>query len=70
MQKIKGTIDRFEEDMAVIRVSGEDVIIPKSYLVDYSEGDIVSIILANEKEDTEDSAKVAQALVADLFKEE
>jgi hypothetical protein len=70
MKKIKGTIDRFEGSVAVIRASGEDIIIPTSQLTGFSEGDVVSLVIASEKEDTEDSAKVAKALVADLFKEE
>lgn len=70
MQKIKGTIDRFEDDKAVLRVSGEDIIIPKSYLSDFGEGETVSLIIASEDEDTENSEKVAKYLVTDLFKEE
>jgi hypothetical protein len=70
MQKIKGTIDRFEDERAVIRVAGEDIIIPKAYLADFGEGEVVSLIIATEDEDTEDSTKVAKALVKDLFKEE
>jgi hypothetical protein len=70
MQKIKGTIDRFEDEKAVLRVNGDNIIIPQKYLEGFGEGEVVSIVLANEEEDTEDSAKVAKALVSDLFKEE
>jgi predicted DNA-binding antitoxin AbrB/MazE fold protein len=70
MQKMKGTIDRFEGEKAVIRVNSEDVIVPKKYLDGFSEGQVVSMVIRNEEEDTEESKEVAKALVSDLFKEE
>jgi len=46
MQKIKGTIDRFEGEKAVIRAGGEDILIPKKYLDHFSEGDVCTIVIA------------------------
>ena len=70
MKKIKGTIDRFEEEKAVITAADGEIIVPKSVVSDFSEGDVVSILFASDAEDTENSQKVAHALVTDLFKEE
>jgi hypothetical protein len=70
LPKIRGIIDRFEEDLAVVRANGKDIIIPKQFLPDLKEGDSVTIVVSNENEATEHSANEAQTLVADLFKEE
>jgi len=69
MKKIKTTIDRFEGDKAVLRVNGDDIIVPKKYLNEFKEGDVVHILFANDKVDTENSQKVAEALLAQIFKE-
>lgn len=70
MEKIRAVIDRFEGEQAVLRNGGEDIIIPKKYLANFSEGDTVCITLASDKEDTEKNQKVAEQLLTQIFKEE
>lgn len=70
MKKIKGIIDRFEGNRAVIRVDGDDLVVPKRLTHGFSEGDTVYISIADEKEDTENSREVAKNLLSEILKEE
>lgn len=70
MQKIKGIIDRFEGEKAVVLVSGKQMTFPKELFNDFSEGDSVAITVSGEKEDTEDSKKVAESLLRQIFNKE
>lgn len=70
MNKIKGIIDRFEGNKAVIRYNDSDIILEKDLLEGFSEGDSVVITVSNEKEDLDDSNKVARELLAQVLKGE
>ncbi len=69
MNKIKTIIDRFEGDKAVLRIAGEDIIVPKKYLLNFKEGDTVHVLFANDEEDTKNSQAVAEELLRQVFKE-
>lgn len=69
MEKIRGVIDRFEGERAVIRAGGADIIIPKKELSDFKEGESITIIIATDAEETENNAKIAQELMTQIFKD-
>lgn len=70
MKKIKGTIDRFEDGHAVVRVGGEDLVMPKKLVPGFFEGDIVSVLITAEKKKTKNSRKEAKKLISEILKEE
>jgi len=70
MKKIKGTIDRFEGGRAVVRVGGEDLLIPRKFVSGFLEGDIVSVLITAEKKKTKNSRKKAKKLISEILKEE
>lgn len=70
MKKIKGIIDRFEDGRAVVRVGGEDLVMPKKLTLGFFEGDIVSVLITAEKKKTKNSRKKAKKLISEILKEE
>lgn len=70
MVKTKGTIDRFEGEKAVIRTAQDEIILPRSLVPEFAEGDVVSIWIMPEKEDTEKTQEIAQNLLKDILKED
>lgn len=67
MEKIKATIDRFENKKAVLRIEGEDIIIPRKYLSDFKEGDAVYLQIASDQENTESNQAIATELLKQIF---
>lgn len=70
MENIKGIIDRFEGEKAVIRANGEDIIIPKKKLPDGKEGDVVTLRIDVNKAATEKTRKKVSKLLSEILKGE
>lgn len=69
MEKIKGIIDRCENDCVVIRSDGEDFVFPGQFFSKFSEGDSVSIAITVSK-NRSNARKKASKLIFDVLKDE
>lgn len=69
MKKVKGTIDRFEDSRAVVRVGGEDLVVPKKLVSGFSEGDSIFISITVDKSSSKKSREKAKKLLSGIFKE-
>lgn len=70
MKKIKGVIDRFEDNKAIIRYNGSEIILEKDLVLGKKESDSVIVVIMDEGEDLEKSNEVAQNLLTQVLKGE
>lgn len=67
---IKGIIDRFEENTAVIRSEGKDIYWSRSKLPqDLKEGSVVYLRLFSQEEETKERENLAKTLLNEIIKE-
>ncbi len=70
MKKIKGILDRFEENKAIIKYNGSKIILEKNLMREFSEGDSVILVVTNENEDIKNSNQVAKKLLTQVLRGE
>ncbi len=69
MKKIKGKLDRFEGDFAVIKYNGFEFSLPRE-AVTVAEEDFVVITVASEEEDKQSSKEIAENLLKEVLRGE
>lgn len=69
---LKGTLDRFEENKAVIKTEdGQQILWPKENLSeDIKEGSAVDIVIFNEEAEQIQREKMAKTLLNEILKKE
>jgi len=69
MNFLKATVDRFEENLAVIRTEdGQEILWPKKDLPeDAKEGSAVRLNISTSKSDEEERAKLAKTLLNEIL---
>jgi uncharacterized OB-fold protein len=67
---LEATIDRFEDDYAVVKLEdGQTIDWPVQNLPeDLAEGDAIKIYIGERREETEDMAEKARAILKELLK--
>ncbi|KIQ93129.1 hypothetical protein LH47_02823 [Anoxybacillus thermarum] len=70
MKKVKGIIDRFEDDIAVVEINGKTQDFPKSIFPKEAEvGDVVIIEVVVDKKETEKLRKEIEELMNEVWED-
>lgn len=71
MKKTRGIINRFENDFAIVEAGSENISIPRNIIPkDLKEGDMLNITISSEREDVQNTEKLARGILNEVLKEE
>ncbi|NIM47485.1 MAG: DUF3006 family protein [Candidatus Aenigmarchaeota archaeon] len=69
-KSVEGVIDRFEEDLAVIKVDFGEIVWPKDKLPKgVGEGSVIHLKINSDKEETENKEELAKSLLKEILKD-
>ena len=68
MNKLTLTIDRLENEMAVLKKGGESINFPRRHLPDgVKEGDIINFVISKDEEKMADTKKMAKEMLNEII---